>query len=122
MTTTAHVPVHTPPARTLRRVAAAVGMAGFSAPLVVQAVVDPAQGGTGEVMFRAATQARGALFASALLLLGSALLTIPAVAGLLHQARDRGARELGRGVRGARRVRAPGHHAVLPVLARAARR
>jgi hypothetical protein len=91
MTTTASVPVHTPPARTLRRVTAAAGLIGFSALLVVQAVVDPAQGGTGEVMFRAAAEAPGALFASSVLLMGSALLTIPAVAGLLHQARDRGA-------------------------------
>jgi magnesium-transporting ATPase (P-type) len=91
MTTTADATVHTPHSRTLRRATAAAGLIGFSALLVVQAVVDPAQGGTGEVMFRAAAETPGALFASSLLLMVSALLTIPAVSGLLHQARDRGA-------------------------------
>jgi hypothetical protein len=91
MTTTADLPARTSPARSLRRVAATAGMIGFPALLVVQDVVDPAAGGTGEVMFRAATETPGALVTSALLLLGSALLTVPAAAGLLHEARDRGA-------------------------------
>jgi hypothetical protein len=91
MTTTADRPARTSPARSLRRITAAVGLIGFAALLVVQDLVDPAAGGTGEVVFRAAAETPGALFTSALLLLGSALLTVPAVAGLLHQARDRGA-------------------------------
>ena len=42
-------------------------------------------------MFRAASESAGALTASALLLLVSGILMVPAAAGILHQARDRGA-------------------------------
>lgn len=78
-------------ARRLRRYTAGAALILFPALLVPQAVIDPASGGAGEVMYAAATEHRGALLASALLLLVSGLLMAPAVVGILHQARDRGA-------------------------------
>lgn len=81
-------PDRVPPARRVRRVAAGVGLIGFSVLLVPQGIVDP----TGSATFReAAEQHPDALYWSALLLLASALLTFPAISGILHQARDRGA-------------------------------
>jgi hypothetical protein len=77
--------------RRLRRVTAGAALIVFPAILVPQAVIDPAAGGTGEVMFRAASESAGALTTSAVLLLVSAVLMAPAAAGVLHQARDRGA-------------------------------
>jgi hypothetical protein len=81
----------TPPARRIRRITAGAGLLLFPALLVPQAIVDPAAGGTGEVMLRAATESAGALTLSAVLLVVSGVLMVPAVAGVLHQARDRGA-------------------------------
>jgi len=74
-----------------RRYAAAASLVAFPALLVVQAPIDPASGGTGEVMFTAATSHAGPLLASAALLMLSGILMVPAVWGLVHQARDRGA-------------------------------
>ena len=78
-------------ARRLRRVTAGASLVLFPALLVVQAAVDPAAGGTGEVMYTAATEHAAALTASAVLLLVSGILMAPAAAAILHQARDRGA-------------------------------
>lgn len=79
------------PARRLRRYTAGAALVLFPALLVPEALVDPAEGGTGEVMYRAATESAGALTLSAVLLIASAVLMAPAAGGLLHQARDRGA-------------------------------
>ncbi len=80
-----------PPARRLRRTAAGCSLILFGGVLIPQAFVDPAQGGTGEVMYRAATEHSTALTTSAVLLIASGVLMAPAAAGVLHQARDRGA-------------------------------
>jgi hypothetical protein len=88
MTTTA---LTAPPARRLRRIAAGSSLILFGGVLIPQAFVDPAQGGTGEVMYRAATEESTALTASAVLLIVSGVLMAPAAVGVLHQARDRGA-------------------------------
>lgn len=80
-----------PVSRRLRRLTAGAALILFPALLVPQALVDPAEGGTGEVMFRAASESGGALTTSAVLLLLSGVLMAPAAAGVLHQARDRGA-------------------------------
>jgi hypothetical protein len=85
MTTTA------PTSRRLRRITAGAALILFPAVLIPQAVVDPAEGGTGDVMYRAATEASTALTTSAVLLIVSGVLMAPAAAGVLHQARDRGA-------------------------------
>ncbi len=70
------------------RLAAGAGLIGFSSLLVVEDRLDPTSG----VTFREAAVAHpGALTASAVTLLLSAILTVPAVVGLVHQARDRGA-------------------------------
>ena len=85
------LPGHTdvvPPARGIRRTATGLGMIGFTALLIPQGIVDP----TDASSFRdAADQHPVALFVSGVLLLASALLTFPAISGVLHQARDRGA-------------------------------
>ncbi|HEY5787619.1 MAG TPA: hypothetical protein VIU11_22570 [Nakamurella sp.] len=78
-------------AHRIRRYAAAGSLLAFPALLVVEAVLDPAPGGTGEVMFTAASDHAGALLASAVLLMLSGILMVPAVGGLLHRARNRGA-------------------------------
>jgi hypothetical protein len=78
-------------ARRLRRITCGVSLIAIPALLVVQAPIDPAEGGTGEVMLRAATEHRTALTVSALLLLVSGMLMAPAAVAILHQARDRGA-------------------------------
>jgi heme/copper-type cytochrome/quinol oxidase subunit 3 len=75
----------------LRRYTSGAALILFPVLLAVQAWVDPASGGTGDVMTRAAAAHRGALTASALLLLVSGVLMAPAAAAILHQARDRGA-------------------------------
>jgi hypothetical protein len=80
----------TSPARRLRRWTAGAALILFPALLIPQGLVDPAAGGTGEVMYRAATESPGALTTSAVLLVVSGVLMVPAVAGVLHQARDRG--------------------------------
>ncbi len=78
-------------AHRIRRYAAATSLIAFPGLLVVEAVLDPASGGTGEVMLTAATNHSGALVACALSLMLSGMLMVPAAGGLLHQARDRGA-------------------------------
>lgn len=80
-----------PRARRLRRLTAGAALILFPALLVVQAPIDPAAGGTGDVMYAAASGQRGALTVSALLLIVSGMLMVPAVMGIVHQARDRGA-------------------------------
>ena len=84
-------PDHTarvPWARRIRRIATGFGMIGFSALLIPQGIVDP----TDASSFRdASVHQPVALYVSGLLLLASALLTFPAICGILHQARDRGA-------------------------------
>ena len=92
-------PGHTdrvPGVRRIRRITTGLGMIGFSALLIPQGIVDPTDGSS----FRdAAVRQPVALYVSGLLLLASALLTFPAICGILHQARDRGAlvAELGAG-------------------------
>src|SRR4051794_15732644 len=78
------------PARRLRRYTSGAALILFPALLVVQGPIDPTTGGTGEVLYRAALENRGALAASAVLLLVSGILMAPAAAAVLHQARDRG--------------------------------
>lgn len=85
------MPAQTSPARRLRRWTAGAALIVFPALLVPQALIDPTGTGTGADMVRAASESRGTLIASALLLMVSALLMIPAVTAVLHQARDRGA-------------------------------
>ncbi|MEV6490519.1 hypothetical protein AB0M20_18100 [Actinoplanes sp. NPDC051633] len=78
-------------AQRLRRYTMGSALIIFPALLVAQGPLDPASGGTGEVMYTAATQHRGTLTISAVLLLISGFLMAPAATGILHQARDRGA-------------------------------
>jgi hypothetical protein len=78
-------------ARRLRRYTAGAALVLFPALLVPEALIDPAEGGTGEVMYRAATESAGSLTTSAVLLMVSGVLLVPAVSGVLRQARDRGA-------------------------------
>ena len=80
-----------PPSRRLRRLVSGASLILFPAVLIPQALLDPAEGGTGEVMYRAATEHSAALTTSAVLLIVSGVLMAPAAAGVLHQARDRGA-------------------------------
>ena len=79
------------PARRLRRLTCGTALVLFPALLVVEGATDPAGGGSGGVFWTAATRHAGALTVSALLLVASGILMAPAIAGLLHQARDRGA-------------------------------
>jgi hypothetical protein len=74
----------------LRRYAGGGALILFPALLVVEDLIDPAAGGTADVMTRAAAEHRGTLTASAVLLLVSGMLMAPAAAAILHQARDRG--------------------------------
>lgn len=90
-TTTTSGTATAPPSRRLRRVASGGALMLFPALLIPQALVDPAEGGTGEVFHRAATESSGALTISGALLMISGILMVPAVSGVLHQARDRGA-------------------------------
>lgn len=79
-------------AHRIRRYGVAASLVLFPALLVVEAPIDPtAAGGTGEVMWRAATDSGPALLASAVLMIVSGILTVPAAVGLSHLARDRGA-------------------------------
>ena len=78
-------------AHRVRRYGVAASLVLFPALLVVQAPIDPAAGGTGEVMWRAATDHSSSLLASAVLLMLSGILMVPAAVGLSHLARDRGA-------------------------------
>jgi hypothetical protein len=90
-TTTTPGAATAPPSRRLRRVVSGASLILFSAVFIPQALIDPAEGGTGEVMYRAATEQSVALTSSAVLLIFSGVLMAPAAAGVLHQARDRGA-------------------------------
>jgi hypothetical protein len=74
----------------LRRYVQGAALALFPAVLVVQSVIDPTGEGSGEQLYTAATEHHGALVAATVLLLVSSFLVAPAVAGVLHQARDRG--------------------------------
>lgn len=76
-----------PPARRIRRTVTGLSLLGFGALLVPQALVDPSASGFHE----AAVEHPDALLVSGLLLLASTALTFPAIGGILHQARDRGA-------------------------------
>jgi hypothetical protein len=78
-------------AQRLRRYTTGAALILFPALLVVQAPLDPGDGDTGETAYAAASQHAGRLATSAVLLLISGILMAPAVAGILHQARDRGA-------------------------------
>jgi hypothetical protein len=78
-------------ARRLRRYTAGAALVLSPALLVPQAVIDPTGDGSGEAMVTAATEQRGTMLASAVLLLISGILMAPAICGVLHQARDRGA-------------------------------
>ena len=70
------------------RLAAGIGLIGFSALLPIEDRVDPTSG----VSFHDAAVAHpGLLTVSALTLLGSAILTVPAITGIIHQANARGA-------------------------------
>lgn len=80
-------PGKVPPARRTRRVVTGLSLLGFGALLVPQALVDP----SGPGFHDAAVHHPDALLISGLLLLASALLTFPAIGGILHEARDRGA-------------------------------
>lgn len=77
-------------ARRLRRYTGGIALALFPALLAVEAPIDPAGDGTGEMMYSAATEHAEALGLSAALLFISGILMIPAVTAILHQARDRG--------------------------------
>jgi hypothetical protein len=70
------------------RLAAGTGLIGFSSLLLVEDRLDPTSGVS---FYEAATAHPGLLTASALTLLGSAVLTIPAIAGIVSQTPDRGA-------------------------------
>ena len=74
--------------RGIRRIAAGIGLIGFPALLVVQGPIDPTDDTT---FYAAAVGHPDALAYSAVLLLVSAVLTVPAIGGVLHMARDRGA-------------------------------
>ncbi|HEX6056755.1 MAG TPA: hypothetical protein VFY98_13165 [Intrasporangium sp.] len=69
------------------RLAAGVGLIGFSALLPIEDRVDPG----GDSFYDAAVAHPGQLTASSLILLASAILTVPAITGLIHQAHGRGA-------------------------------
>jgi hypothetical protein len=85
------MPTTTTTARRLRRYTSGAALVLFPALLVPQAVIDPTGNGSGADMVAAATEHRGPMLASAVLLLVSGILMAPAASGVLHQARDRGA-------------------------------
>ena len=55
--------------RRVQRFAVAAALVAFPVLLVAQAPIDPASGGTGEVMYAAASEQAGALLASAVLIM-----------------------------------------------------
>ncbi|MBO3751683.1 hypothetical protein J5X84_36900 [Streptosporangiaceae bacterium NEAU-GS5] len=75
-------------ARGVRRVTAAIGLVGFSVLLVVQDVADSSAGAG---FYDTAVAHPSQMTVSALILLVSAILTVPAIGAIIHQARDRGA-------------------------------
>ena len=82
----------TTPARRLRRYAAGTALVAFPLLLIVQEFTNPLDGGDGaDFLEVAGGRSRGALVTSMFLLMLAGVLTIPAVSGVLHQARDRGA-------------------------------
>ncbi|MFC4117252.1 hypothetical protein [Nonomuraea zeae] len=74
-------------ARRPRRIASGIGLLGFGTLLLAQDPFDP----TGDAGFYDASVSHPErLTVSALILLASAVLTVPAIGGIIHQARDRG--------------------------------
>lgn len=88
MTTHAHIGSSRPDS--LRRWTCGLALVAFPALLVAQAVVMP-QDGDGTAMYDAATNHRGALLASAALIIVSGMLMAPAAVGVLSITRVRGA-------------------------------
>jgi hypothetical protein len=76
--------------RRVRRLSAAIGLLGFAPMLVFEAIVDPISDGTPADTLDAVTRHRAGFTAGAVLVLLSALLNLPAIYGVVHQARDRG--------------------------------
>ena len=74
--------------RRIRRITTGLGMIGFTALLIPQGIVDPTDASS---FLDAAVRQPVALYVSGLLLLASAVLTFPAICGILHQAWNRGA-------------------------------
>ena len=81
----------TTPARRLRRYAAGTALVAFPIVLVVQEFTNPLSEWDGADIHDVAIDSRGALVASLLLMMLAGALIAPAVSGVLHQARDRGA-------------------------------
>jgi hypothetical protein len=80
------------PARRLRRYAAGTALIAFPAVLVVQEFTNPlAEGDGADFVEVSGGGSRGALVTSLLLMMLAGTLIVPAVSGVLHQARDRGA-------------------------------
>jgi hypothetical protein len=77
---------------TIRRTFSGVALIMFPALLVLDELIDPTSGGTGAVMYEAATEHRGALLGAAAAMIISGLVMIPAVVAIVRQTRDRGAR------------------------------
>lgn len=79
------------PARRLRRIVAGTALVAFPVVLVVQEFTNPLREGDGADFHDVARDSRGALVTSLLLMMLAGALMAPAVSGVLHQARDRGA-------------------------------
>ncbi len=79
------------PARRLRRYAAGTALVAFPLVLIVQEFTTPLTEGNGADFHAVASESRGALVTSMLLMMLAGALMAPAVSGVLHQARDRGA-------------------------------
>jgi hypothetical protein len=80
------------PARRLRRYAAGTALVVFPLVLIAQEFTNPLDAGNGADFFAVAGgESRGALVTSMLLMMLAGALMAPAVSGVLHQARDRGA-------------------------------
>jgi hypothetical protein len=73
--------------RRVRRVASGLSLVGFSTLLVVQGPLDATEDAG---FYDAAMRHPGSMTASALILLASAALNVPAIGAIIHQARDRG--------------------------------
>lgn len=81
------------PSRTtrLRRRVIAISTAGSALALFASEALDPVGEGTPDNLLAAATTSQGAMVASALVLLLSSVLLVPAVVGIVHLVRHRGA-------------------------------